>query len=298
MHMKGQINPKIIGASIIGFALIAGAYTVSNFGIQKEIPQRAGVIAAQAKTRAPITVVDNNANGIEDWRDEFVTTEPVILDRATSTYTPPDTLTGELGINFMENIIRARGYGPFGRTDEEVIGDTVSVLSKATAHDIYDTPDILTLKQWKDQDIANYANTVAGAIMKNDLPHLEGELFILQDILMSNDTSRITELNSLAEAYKRNRDAVLATPVPAFLVKEHLDLINTLHAIHKDIEAMSAAVDDPAFALLRLKRYEDDATGLSLALENMLVGLIEYSHLFKASDPAMLFIIFSPQQNN
>ena len=61
---------------------------------------------------------------------------------------------------------------------------------------------------------------------------------------------------------------------------------------------MTAAVDDPAFALLRLKRYEDDATGLSLALENMLIGLVDYSHLFSANDPAMLFIIFSPNQNN
>jgi hypothetical protein len=296
--MKGQTNPKVIGATIIGFALILGAYVLSDFGLQKELPQQANVTAAKAQPRTAITVVDNDANGIEDWRDEFVTTEPVILDRATTTYTPPDTLTGEMGINFMQNIIRARGYGPFGRSDEEVIGDTVDVLSKATAHDIFDTPDITVMSSWEDQDIANYANTVAGAIMQNDLPNLEGELFILQDILNSNDTGRITELNSLAEAYKRNRDAVLATPVPAFLVKEHLDLINTFHAIHKDIEAMAAAVDDPAFALLRLKRYEDDATGLSLALENMLIGLVDYSHLFTANDPAMLFIIFSPNQNN
>ena len=296
--MKGQINPKVIGASIIGFALIAGAYTVSNFTIDTEIPQPAAVSVTQAKTRAPIAVVDSDGNGIEDWRDEFVTTEPVILDQSTTTYTPPDTLTGELGINFMENIIRARGYGPFGRSDEEVIGDTVDILSTATANELYDTPDIIILQPWEDQDIANYANTVAGAILKNDLPNIEGELFILQDILTSNDTSRITELNSLSEAYKRNRDAVLATPVPAFLVKEHLDLINTLHAIYKDIEAMSAALEDPAFTLLRLKRYEDDATGLSLALENMLVALVEYSDLFTANDPAMLFIIFSPNQNN
>jgi hypothetical protein len=296
--MKGQINPKVIGASLIGFALVAGAYTVSNFSVQREIPQQAAVTATPAKTRAPITVVDNDANGIEDWRDEFITTEPIVLDRTTSTYTPPDTLTGELGINFMENIIRARGYGPFGRSDEEVIGDTVNVLSTVTAHDIYDTPDIAIQSDWEDQDIANYANTVASAIMANNLPNLEGELIILQDILNSNDTSRVTELNSLAEAYKRNRDAVLSTPVPAFLVKEHLDLINTLHAIHKDIEAMAAAVDDPAFALLRLKRYEDDARGLGLALENMFTGLVDYSDLFTANDPATLFIIFNPNQNN
>ncbi len=78
------------------------------------------------------------------------------------------------------------------------------------------------------------------------------------------------------------------------MVKEHLDLINTFHAIHKDIEAMSAAIDDPAFALLRLKRYEDDASGLGYAMQNMFFALDDYAHLFKVTDPATLFVIFSP----
>jgi hypothetical protein len=296
--MKGYVNPKVIGATIVGFALIAGAYTVSNFGINQGISQPAAVLTAQAKARAPITVLDNDNNGIEDWRDTFVTTEPIILDRATSTYTPPTTLTGELGINFVENIISARGYGPFGRSDAEVIEDTVDALSNTTAHKLYDTPDVLIIQDWVDQDIVNYANVVATALIKNDLPNMEGELVILQDILTGGNTGRVTELNSLAEAYKRNRDVVIATPAPVFFAKQHLDLINTLHAIHKDIEAMAAAVDDPAFALLRLKRYEDDAKGLGLALNNLLLGLEKYSYLFSADDPAMLFTNFSPNLNN
>ena len=296
--MKGQINPKVIGATIVGFALIAGAYVVSNFGIDEELPQPATVSASQAKNRAPIAVLDSNNNGIEDWRDEFVTTEPIILDRATTTYTPPDTLTGELGINFMENIITARGYGPFGRSDEEVISDTIDVLGNATTHRLYDTPDIFLIQKWEDQDIVNYANTVASALLKNDISGLENELIILKNALDSNSPEKIAELNSMSAAYKRNRDAVIATPVPAFLAKEHLDLINTFHAIHKDIEAMAAAVDDPALALLRLKRYQDDVTGLGLALQNMLGGFEGYSGLFTASDPAMMFTTFSPDQNN
>ncbi len=293
--MQGNLNPKIIGAAVVGFALVGAAYTISSIGAEKEIPQPASVKASEPEARVAIAVVDEDQNGIEDWRDEFVTTEPIILNQTASTsYTPPDTLTEELGINFMENIIRARGYGPFGRSDEEVIDDTVNVLSQATAHDIYDTPDIFILEQWTDQDIVNYANAIAGAITRNDLADSEGELLILQSILTEGDTGRITELNSLAEAYARNRDDALNTPVPAFLVKEHLDLINTFHAIHKDIEAMAVAVDDPAFALLRLKRYEDDASGLGYAMQNMFFALDDYAHLFEVTDPATLFVIFSP----
>jgi len=296
--MKGHINPKVIGATIVGFALIAGAYTVSNFGINQEIPQPAAVSTAQAKARAPITVLDNDNNGIEDWRDTFVTTEPINLNRATSTYTLPDTLTGQLGIDFMESLLSSRMNGPFGPSDEEVIEDAVNFLETATAHELYDTEDVLIMGQWDDQDVVNYGNTIAGAVLENNLPDLEPELVILLDVMDKNNTERIAELNSLAEAYRLNREAILATPVPAFLLKEHLDLINTFHAVHKDIEAMAAAVDDPIFALLRLKRYEDDAKGLGLAFQNMLAGLMAYSDLFTADDPAMLFALFSPDQIN
>jgi hypothetical protein len=297
--MKGHINPKVIGATIVGFALIAGAYTVSNFGIDKDIPQQAAVSAAQAKARAPITVLDSDNNGIEDWRDEFVTTEPIFIEQATSTYTPPDTLTGKLGVNFMEGLISARGSGPFGRTDDEVIADTVDTLDNLTAQKLYDTPDVQIIQDWEDQDIVNYANTVAEAIINNDLPNItEGELYILYDILTNGNTSRVTELNSLTESYKRIRDVVIATPAPIFFAKQHLDLINSLHAIHKDIEAMAAGVEDPALALLRLKRYEDDAKGLGLALANLLAGLEKYSGLFNTNDPALLFTQFSPNQIN
>jgi hypothetical protein len=295
--MKGLINSKVIGATIVGFALIAGAYTISNFGVQKEIPQPAVVSAAQAKARAPITVVDNDSDGVEDWRDAFITTEPIVLDQATSVYVPPETLSGRLGIDFMEGIMNARMQGPLGRSDEEVIQDTIDGLGAATAQKLYDTPDIKVIRQWGDEDVVFYANTVAEAIIENDLPDLENELLILQDILTRNQTQRITELKSIAEAYKRNRDAMLATPVPVLLIKEHLDLINTLHAIHIDIVAMAAAVDDPAVALLRLKRYEDDATGLGLALENMLRALTKYSGSFTPNDPAMLFITLTNNQN-
>ncbi len=292
--MGSQPNPKIIGAFIIGFALVAGAYTYGSFTNIKQPQQAAAVQSTNIAPRVAINVVDNDDNGIEDWRDEFVTTEPIILDRASSTYEDPDTLTGQLGINFMKDIIYARGYGPFGRDDEEVIDDTVDILSKATAHDIFDTPDIHIIKNWTDQDIVNYANGAADAITRNNVAGLEGELNILQDILTLDQTDRVKELDSLAQVYERTRDDTLTLHVPAFLVKEHLDLINTYHAINKDIEAMAMSLEDPAFTLLRLKRYEDDALGLGIALQNAYLAVEPHASLFQEDDPALLFVIFSP----
>lgn len=294
--MKGNINPRVVGATVIGFALVAGAYLVGNFGESSAELQQANIQQTTPVQRVAIEVVDNDGNGIEDWRDEFVTTEPVVLDAVspTTTYEAPDTLTGEMGINFMQNILYARGYGAFGRTDEEVIDDTVNVLARETAHELYDTPDITIIDEWNDEDIKNYANTAANIIFENSVPNMDSELIILRDILQRQDQSRMAELRTLAEVYKNYRDQTLLLPVPAFLVKEHLDLINTYHALHKDIEAMTLVLDDPAFTLLRLKRYEDDATGLAYALQNMYLALEPHADLFVVADPAAMFTVFGP----
>jgi hypothetical protein len=291
--MQGQINPKVVGATIVGFALVAGAYTLSNMGNNQLTTQPAS-LAVAATERVAISVVDSDLNGIEDWRDEFVTTEPIFLNQASSTYTPPETLTGQMGINFMENVIRARGYGPFGSDDDAIIQNTVDILGSETNLTLYDTPDITILEEWDDQDIVNYANTVAATIMRYDQPDLESELMILHDVSVNRNAARLPELELIATTYQNYRNDTLLIPVPRFLAKEHLDLINTYHAIYNDVVAMTQILEDPAKTLLRLKRYEDDATGFAFALQNMYLALEPHASLFTPEDPALLFVLFSP----
>lgn len=292
--MKGNINPKILGSTVIGFALVAGAYTISHFGEPHRTYQPADIHSAVSTERVAIAVADSNNDGIEDWQDEFITSKAVVLNQASSTYTTPDTLTGQMSVGFMENIIRARGYGPFGSSDDEIIKNTIDVLSSETSNSLYDIPDIIIMDEWDDQDIVNYANTAAATLYRNSVPDLEGELEILHDIVTNNNVSRMAELQTLAEVYRGYKDDTLKIPVPKFLVKEHLDLINTYNAILFDIEGMTLAFDDPAVTLLRLKRYEDDATGLVYALQNMYRALEPYSNHFSVDDPAILFTAFSP----
>jgi hypothetical protein len=94
------------------------------------------------------------------------------------------------------------------------------------------------------------------------------------------------------------RDATLAIPVPAFAAKQHLDLINTYHALYESISAMAISFEDPALTLIRMKRYQDDATGLDFALQNMYQSFEPYASLLGPDDPALLFVIFSPDFNS
>jgi hypothetical protein len=219
-------------------------------------PQGASAIQS-APLRVAIDVGDKDNNGIEDWRDDFVTTEPIVVntnDSSSEVYTQPDTITGKLGINFIQNIIRAKGYGEFGPSEDEIIGSTINDLERQTSFLIYDTPDILIQENWVEADIRTYANAVASVINQNEVPEIEYELATLQDAVNRNDRGRLSELKTLADMYKNTLEETLAIPVPSILVKQHLDLINTYLAIHKDIEAMTLSFDDPAYTLLRLKR--------------------------------------------
>jgi hypothetical protein len=238
-------------------------------------------------------VTDNDQNGIEDWRDAFLTAEPIIIGEPTASYTPPTTITGKLGVSFFQDIVRAKNYSVLGRTQEQVIADTVTELSKETNQTIYGVKDISVLDGWTDEDIKNYANAMAGVIDRNSKTELEGELVILNDIMTHGNTERVKELEIIAAAYKSMRDESLLVPVPRILLKQHLDLINTYEAVHKDIFAMSFSLEDPAVALLRIKRYEDDVLGLRVALQNMFDSLQLYADLFTASDPALLFASFN-----
>lgn len=300
--MNSEPNTRIVGAFIVGFALVAGAYTISSIKTPRTYPvaEQQATVGSAVTQRTAITVLDEDNNGIEDWRDEFVTTEPIFLDNTSAEdYELPTTLTGKLGINFMQDIIRAKQYGDFGRSEQEVIDDTIKALEIETSHELYDVLNIKIMREWTDDDIRNYANLIANAIVSNDVPGVRDELLILQDILNRKDESRFEELETLANVFKNTRDDTLAVPVPAFLVKEHLDLINTYHAVHTDIAAMQYSFEDPTYTLLRLKRYEEDSLGLYYALQNMYRALIPYAHLFESSDPAVLFVTFSQNvQNN
>ena len=296
--MERNFNPRVIGACLVGFALVAGAYVLSNFGQSNWQTQPAAVVVSQP--RVAIEVLDENDNGIEDWRDEFVTTAPIIIEQGESTYKAPETLTGQLGIDFIEDLIRSKTAGPFGRSQEEVVGRAVDTLTGQAAYDLYDVPDITVLTQWEDADLLSYANTVALTITNNNIDNGRGEIDILSDALKDITPNQVylDELNSIAKAYENMRDTALSIPVPAIAVKQHLDLINTFNALHESIGAMVTAAQDPALALVRIKRYQDDALGLQIALENMYLILEPYASLVGPDDPALLFVLFSSEFNS
>jgi len=289
-------NKKVTGAFLIGFALIAGSYVVSNFGKNAE-PITANIYTATTPLapRIFIPIVDSDQNGVEDWREDFVSETPLIIDESTSTvpYEMPTSLTDQVGIQLFQSILEAKTMGKVGPSQTEIIQKAADQLRK-TVKDVIYGPNNVTTIPLSPTAVRTYGNTMAQIILNNNQPDSENELTILDRAVKSEDPEELKKLNPLALMYKNLRDQSIATPVPEPFLKQHLDLINTYQALYKNLSDMQLVFSDPVVALMRVKRYQDDAIGLSLALQNIYNMVLPYASVFESNDPAVLFVVFDP----
>ncbi len=296
--MIDQSKTKIVGAFVIGFAIVGAAFVLKNFTTPPG--QNPASLAVQdgiaaAPVRVLMEVADTDSNGLEDWRDQFVKSSPItIVETSDDSYVAPDTLTGQVGIAFLQSIITAEGQGSFGRTQEQIIADTVDQISVYGSDVIFDVRNITISQDISNEAVRAYGNAMADAIVDNSVPGLRNELLILRDFVNDQNEKGAKELETISQVYANTRDEMLLLPVPAIFVKEHLDLINVFHALSNDISTMSVALADPMLSLVRLKRYEEDAQGLALALKNMYFALEPFASAFEQNDSAILFVAFSP----
>jgi len=289
-------NKKVTGSFLIGFALIAGSYVNSNFGKNAE-PLTANIYTATTPLapRIFIPIVDSDQNGVEDWREDFVSETPLIIDESTSTvpYEMPTSLTDQVGIQLFQSILEAKAMGKVGPSQTEIIQKAADQLRK-TVKDVIYGPNNVTTIPLSPTAVRTYGNTMAQIILNNNQPDSENELTILDRAVKSEDPEELKKLNPLALMYKNLRDQSIATPVPEPFLKQHLDLINTYQALYKNLSDMQLVFSDPVVALMRVKRYQDDAIGLSLALQNIYNMVLPYASVFESNDPAVLFVVFDP----
>ncbi len=288
-------NRKVLGSLVIGIALVGGAYTLSTFGESSFTPTQLVATATEAPPRVFIPVSDTDEDGVEDWRDQFLSAAPItVSELATVEYTPPDTVTGQFGVALMEEVILAELGGPFTKETDQITSDAAERLKKVVTNDtIYTIKDIRISSVSSDQTIREYGNALAKILLDSSDPNLRNEIVILAEFVTDKRTDNSEELQKIASIYKDYRDKTLALPVPRKFTKEHLDLVNVYHALYMNIDAMTKVNSDPVLPFLRLKRYEDDVAGLGLALRNVYDALVPYARVFSVDDEAVYLVNFS-----
>ncbi|MCA9365402.1 hypothetical protein KC723_00765 [Candidatus Kaiserbacteria bacterium] len=293
-------HPQIIGAFILGIAIVATAYLAGNFGRPSGMfnkTETAAVNTSDLKVREPIPVSDADNNGIEDWRDVLLDARPATVIKpnteTTEPYELPTTLTGQMGIEMIEGMLMSRMSGYAGISDDELSTELVEKAYQDVYYDLYNSSDIIIVD---DSDIAIkvYANEAALILQGYDNTGNENAIDIYEDYINTEDPTRLDDLDPLITALNKLRDRYLNTPVPKSFAQAHTDLINVINAIAVDIDGFKQINVDPVVTLVRLQRYEVNVASLEVALQNMALTLEPHSDIFTADDPAFLFVFFHP----
>jgi hypothetical protein len=282
----------------VGGGLVLMALVLNNLesSLSPQVAQIAPVrsIDTSLPDRTFIPVVDTNSDGVEDWREEFVMQAPIELP-ATGTvaaFEMPTAVTDQVGIQVFESMLMTKANAQFAQTNEAIVSKTTDKLSTLASDTLYTTRDITTIPT-DPVAIRRYANMMGQSLINNNVVGSEGELEIVYAALQTNNPAQLEQLAPLATMYQKLRDEALATPVPERFATDHLNLVNAYHAMYRNLTDFGLIFDDPLVALLRIKRYQDDATALSLILSAMYRNAAPFASLFTEEDPAMVFTAFS-----
>jgi len=281
---------KIIAAFVVGVLLVILAYWLR---VQNPTTAVGGNLAVvdRGSVRQHIDTADQDQDGIPDWQEALQRTEPVTIESATSTYEVPDTLTGQFAIQFFQDMVRSEQYGAFGSNPEELVGYAAQTFAAEATDTLLGANDIVLNDDTSQAAIKAYANQMASIALDYTIPvGAPNELEILKQALDTGNAETLNQLEPYIDGYERILARSLAVPVPRTYSKEHLDLVNVYQAILNDIIAMRGSYDDPLNALIRIKRYQEDASTLSIAVLNLYQRALSDGIRFNASDPANQFL--------
>lgn len=288
---------KRIAAAVI-FA--AGLISVALFmRVESTAPTdaTAAVAVAPAPERSPIVVRDSNNDGVPDWQESLQTSEPVTIEATTeTTYEPPDTLTEEFALEFFEKMVRAENYGDFGDSPEELVANAGNTLADKAYDTFLGDKDIVIDRDNSKEAMARYGESVAAVIISAPDGSSENEASILERALRNQDPGELEKLETKLVAYQYMLEESKKIAVPSLVKKQHLDLLNTYQALIADLEAMRYAFDDPMMALLRMKRYQDDADGLYASIANVYTVLVNRGAVW--SEESIVYSVISLEGNN
>lgn len=249
-------------------------------------PVETVAVVRNAPERSAIIEEDSNNDGVPDWQEALQKTEAIqVTGEATGSYTPPETLTEQFALDFFEDMVRAENYGDFGDSPEELVAGASTELTNQAYDTLLTQNDITTSDNNTQAALNRYGETVARVMQSAPATAEENEAVILERALRNQDASELKKLDEKIAAYEYMLDETKAITVPSRLTQEHLNLLNAYQALISDIEAMSTAFDDPMLALLRMKRYQDDASGLYATIVNLYGKLLELGAVWEQDSP-------------
>lgn len=293
---------RVLGAIVFAAGLIGAAFFVGRNDTSDALAEIPAVVVARGDVRTVQPAIDTDEDGIPDWEEQLRGTDPHTYTMLATTtpqtpeepYMPPATVTGQFAEQFLETVVR-NGAGKDLTAEEQaaIVNQSIGTLEAETRDTLYTLADIKSIVQNDLAALRTYGNEVGGALMRNSIKN-ENEFIILERAVTQNNPDELKALGPIKHAYGGMIRSLLALETPTNVAKQHVDLINTLSMVQADIVAMENAFTDPLAALVRIKRYKDDAAGLFYAIDNIRLALEARGIVYTSDEPGIFLFSFRP----
>jgi len=247
---------------------------------------------------------DTDGDGLRDWLEELLGTDPYINDATriastTASGTPfiADTETKKFAISFFEEMMHQHGGDSLTPEETEaVVARSMREFQSLNETELYNRTDITIIDDDSKELMREYGNAVGTAILANNTKPegVEHELVILGRALEKDDAALIADMAIIRKNYEGMVAEILTVPVPREAVDAHLALLNSLKAIHDDVVAFENAFKDPLVAFLRIKRYQNDAVALGVSVDLVRRALERENIVYRNDEAGQLFFTFRP----
>lgn len=279
MYTLMRINPRIAVAFVVGLVLVGGSYLLSENSESAEVNNQL-IITTEKPIRQFINVADNDQDGLPDWQNSLSLNTINLDEEAKGTRT--SALTAELATLTTTS----------ETSSDVILAEVGSGLAREGLDTQYVREDLTIVGDDTPSALRSYGNKVAAIALDNAPPAgTEDELTILNRALVRNDPNILEDLSPTLVSYERMVEAMLTTPVPSSMVREHLSLLNVYQAILNDIKGFQGVFTDALPAMIRFRRYQADVEALYLALNFLYLQLHDRGIMWGPSDRASQFII-------
>lgn len=288
----------------MGIVMVGGAYFVRASHLAQSA-QNNSASAITVPLREYQYIKDTDRDGMADWEETLRgrnSAMPDIQQPATTTQDiayEPKTETAKFALQFFTKYLEKKSAGGKNISEQDIqdviAHESVSFagINKTVA---FVRNDITILKEKDTASIRQYGNSAGRVVLTNNAgaDTTETETAILAKAMKEDNPELLKQLDPIIAGYTAMVVGMREVPVPTNMIDEHLALLNTMQAILDDVRGMQLAFDDPVVAIVRVKRYKEDALALLQSIEAVRTVLESEDIVYQKNEPGSFFFSLRP----
>lgn len=230
-----------------------------------------GAAPPQAAPSPFVAEVDTDKDGVPDWQEGLIGTDPHNPD--TDGDGTPDVVTPAIAQAFIHSTSSTPASDAIGerlisqylflKNSESYTAERGTGLGESLAQNLR-VPVAYTPIEWASLSVIPDAKGAAGRYqiaLKKAIEPLasldEPEFVIYARYVDSRDARYLSLLRERAVVYRGVANAIAATKVPESIAEDHLALANALAYFGTVLESMATYAQDPIASLSLLRTYND-----------------------------------------